>query len=151
MTGEQSRLIKMAKHGGKRVGSGRTKGALTRRTRLIAEKAAEQGITPLEVMLANMLHFYRLAESAEKALTELSADKVADMKPDEAFKYLLAEVKKAAGLREMAQECARDAGPYLHPRLASIEQTLKGGLTVQYAISDKPLTSEEWIKQYCTA
>jgi hypothetical protein len=45
--------------------------ALTKRTRLIAEKAAEQGITPLEVMLANMWYFYELAESAEKALEKI--------------------------------------------------------------------------------
>jgi len=140
----------MAEHGGKRVGAGRTKGALTKRTRLIAEKAAEEGIAPLEVMLANMRHFHKLAESAETALAELSADNIAGMEPDEQFKYLLAEVKKAAGLRNMAQECARDAGPYIHPRLASIEQALKGGLTVQYAISDKPLTPEEWIATYAT-
>jgi hypothetical protein len=138
----------MAEHGGKRVGAGRKKGALTKRTRLIAEKAAEQGITPLEVMLGNMQHYQKLAENAESALAELSADKIAGMEPDEQFKYLLAEVKKAVGLRNMAQECARDAAPYLHPRLASIEQALKGGLTVQYAISDKPLTPEEWDKQY---
>jgi hypothetical protein len=121
----------MVEHGGKRVGAGRKKGALTKRTRLIAEEAAEQGITPLEVMLANMWHFHKLAESAETALAGLSADKIAGMEPDEQFKYLLAEVKKAAGLRTMAQVCARDAGPYIHPRLASIEQALKGGLTVQ--------------------
>jgi hypothetical protein len=48
----------------------------------------------------------------------------------------------------MAHTGARDAAPYLHPRLASIEQALKGGLTVQYAISDKPLTPEEWNQQY---
>ena len=71
-----------------------------------------------------------------------------DLPPDEQFKYLLAEVKKAAGLRDMAHTCARDAAPYLHPRLASIEQALKVGLTVQYAISDKPMTPEDWAKQY---
>jgi hypothetical protein len=54
---------------------------LTRRTRAIAEKAAEEGITPLEVMLTNMRHFHKLAESAEKALAELSADKIAGMDP----------------------------------------------------------------------
>jgi hypothetical protein len=148
VAGEQSRLIKMAEHGGKRVGAGRTKGALTKRTRLIAEKAAEQGITPLEVMLGNMRYFHKLAEGAEAVLADLSADKIAGMEPDARFKYLLAEVKKAAGLRDMAHTCARDAAPYLHPRLASIEQALRGGLTVQYAISDKPMSNEEWIATY---
>jgi hypothetical protein len=70
-------------------------------------------------MLDNMRHFAKLAESAEAALAELSVDKIAGMPPDEQFKYLLAEVKKAAGLREMAQSCARDAASYVHPRLSS--------------------------------
>lgn len=37
--------------GGKREGAGRKKGALTERTRAIAEGAAAQGETPLEYML----------------------------------------------------------------------------------------------------
>jgi hypothetical protein len=70
-------------------------------------------------MLDNMRHFAKLAETAEAALAELSADKIAEMPPDEQFKYLLAEVKKAAGLREMAQACARDAASYVHPKLSA--------------------------------
>jgi hypothetical protein len=64
-------------------------------------------------------HFAKLAKSAEAAIAELSADKIAELPPEEQFKYLLAEVKKAAGLREMAQACARDAASYVHPRLSS--------------------------------
>jgi hypothetical protein len=74
---------------------------------------------PLEVMLDNMRHFASLAESAKAAIAELSADKIAEMPPEEQFKYLLAEVKKASGLREMAQACARDAASYVHPKLSS--------------------------------
>lgn len=40
--------------GGARQGAGRKAGAATRRTREVANKAAEQGITPLEYMLAVM-------------------------------------------------------------------------------------------------
>jgi hypothetical protein len=42
-----------------------------------------------------------------------------NLKPDEQFKLLLAEVKKAAGFRVMAHECARDAASYMHPRLST--------------------------------
>jgi hypothetical protein len=109
--------------GGKREGAGRKAGVQTAKTlqrRAIAEKAVAKGITPLEVMLANMRHFHKLAESAEAALTEISADRIAGLAPPEQFKFLLAEVKKAAGLRELAQGCARDAASYLHPRLTAI-------------------------------
>jgi hypothetical protein len=105
--------------GGKRIGAGRKVGAATKRTREIADNAAATGKTPLEVMLDNMRHFAKMAESAEAAIAELSADKIAEMPPEEQFKYLFAEVKKAAGLREMAQACARDAASYVLPKLSS--------------------------------
>lgn len=37
--------------GGKREGAGRPAGALTKRTREVAEKAADEGLTPLDYML----------------------------------------------------------------------------------------------------
>lgn len=110
--------------GGKRIGAGRPKGALARRTREVAEQAAKDGKLPLEVMLANMRHFQKLAESAELAIGEFSAEKIAEMKPEDQFKYLLAEVKKAAALRELAQNCARDAAGFMHPKLTSIESNV---------------------------
>jgi len=44
----------MVQHGGKRPGAGRKPGSATKRTREIAESAAEAGITPLEFMLNRM-------------------------------------------------------------------------------------------------
>lgn len=38
--------------GGKREGAGRPAGAVTKRTREMAEKATEQGLTPLDFMLS---------------------------------------------------------------------------------------------------
>ena len=103
--------------GGRREGAGRKKGALTVRTRQIADEAIATGQAPLEVMLANMRHFHKLAESAEAALAELSLETVEKLEPKEQFKHLLAEVKKAAGLREQSQACARDAAPYMHAKM----------------------------------
>lgn len=40
--------------GGKRAGAGRKLGSATKRTREIADKAAEEGVTPLEYMLTVM-------------------------------------------------------------------------------------------------
>jgi len=109
--------------GGKREGSGRKQGALTVRTRKVAEQAAKEGKTPLEVMLDNMRHFQNVALSAEAVIESLSAEQaeLGDMTPEAQFKKLLAEVKKAAGFRQMAHECARDAAPYVHPKLAAVE------------------------------
>jgi len=38
-------------HGGKRDGAGRKSGSITKRSRDVAEKAAKEGLTPLEFML----------------------------------------------------------------------------------------------------
>ncbi len=109
--------------GGKREGAGRKVGALTTRTREVAEKALASGKTPLEVMLDNMRHFQQVALDAEGTLEGLTAaefsEQVApDASPEEQFKFLLAQVKKTAGFRQLAQDAARDAGPYMHAKLS---------------------------------
>lgn len=48
----------MSARGGKREGAGRKPGSATRKTREIADRAAAEGITPLEVMLANMRRWW---------------------------------------------------------------------------------------------
>lgn len=59
--------------GGKRPGAGRKQGAATKRTRGIADRLAQTGLTPLEVMLKAMQERYdardydRAAHFAEKA------------------------------------------------------------------------------------
>lgn len=112
--------------GGSREGAGRKAGVPSIKTierRAIADKAVAEGKSPLEVMLENMRHFHNLAQSAESALAELSQDNLPNPDPKKQFEFLLAEVKKAAGLRDLSQGCARDAAPYLHPRLASTAHT----------------------------
>ena len=71
-------------HGGKRPGAGRKPGAANKKTRLVADRAAAEGITPLEVMLVAMREAY------------------------------------AAGHIAAAAAFAKDAAPYMHPKLAAI-------------------------------
>lgn len=122
-------------HGGKRIGAGRKVGQLTKRTRAIAEQVAATGKSPLEVMLDNMWHFQQVAIDAEKVLEGLTADEfkgqVSDMTPEEQFKELMAQVKKAAGFRQMAHECARDAASYIHPKLTAVQHS--GDLNIKTA------------------
>jgi hypothetical protein len=74
-------------------------------------------------MLENMRHFQQVALDAEKVIDGLTAVQITgkEMSPEEQFKVLLAQVKRAAGVRHMAHECARDAAPFMHPRLASTQ------------------------------
>jgi hypothetical protein len=85
----------MAKKGGKREGAGRKEGTANKRTREIADKAIEQGISPLEVMLEAMRFHY---DKAQEEGTE---------KGD--------HLKAAAAMAEKA-------APYIHPRLAPVDK-----------------------------
>lgn len=121
--------------GGKREGAGRPAGALTVKTREVAEQALAEGKTPLEIMLDNMKHFQQVALDAEATLEGLSVEEFSgqvgsDKSPEEQFKFLLAQVKKTAGFRQMAQECARDAAAYIHPKLAAV--ALSGSVTLNH-------------------
>lgn len=126
-------------HGGKREGAGRKQGALTKRTQEIAEQALASGKAPLEIMLENMRHFQKVAVDAEATFEGLTAEEflgsAIEMTPEDQFKSLLAQVKKAAGLRQMAHDCARDAAPYMHARLQAVEVTGKDGGPVQVQIA----------------
>ena len=88
-----------SKRGGARKGAGRKAGSATQKTRAIADMAAAQGITPLEVMLEAMNSF---RESGD--------------------------LEKAAGF-------AKDAAPYIHPKLAAIEHTGKDGGAIDHSLS----------------
>ena len=103
------------------------------RTRAVAEKAAATGQTPLEVMLDNMRHFQKVAIDAETVIEAMAADDLETLgeSSEVQFKAMLAKVKAAAGLRQMAHECARDAAAYMHPRLAAINHT--GEVTLKRA------------------
>jgi hypothetical protein len=124
-------------HGGKRGGSGRKTGALTKRTREVAERAIAEGKSPLEIMLANMRHFQQVALDAEAVIEGIQEDelKAIGNTHEEQFKALLAKVKQAVGLRVMAHDCARDAAPYMHPRLQATTLTGKDGGPIQVNIT----------------
>lgn len=114
--------------GGKREGAGRPEGAqsvATIRRREATERALATGMVPLDVMLGNMRHFQQVAIDAEAVLAQMSAENLpgGPESAEDQFKALLAEVKKAAGFRQMAHDCARDAAPYIHPRLTSVAHT----------------------------
>jgi hypothetical protein len=93
--------------GGARKGAGRKAGSATKRTREIADRAMEGGITPLEFMLGVMRA--PVPDGLEgNALVQAAA---------------------------MRFEAAKAAAPYIHPRLAAIEHS--GGVDVALSIADQ--------------
>ena len=113
-------------HGGNRPGAGRKAGLANRKTREIAERALSEDVSPLEVMLENMRHFRKVARDAEAVLEGLTVQEITGqaITPEDQFKLLLAKAKQAAGFRQAAQDSARDAAPYVHPRLSAIEANI---------------------------
>jgi len=108
--------------GGSRKGAGRKVGAANRRTRQIADEAMKHGMSPLEVMLDNMRFAHAGATNCLEKLIEKH-----DANPIEMFDAY----KEMLKLRAMAQEAAKDAAPYMHPRLAAIEHTGADGGPIQ--------------------
>src|SRR6202035_1756094 len=87
--------------GGKRSGAGRKRGSLSRKTRVIAERAAVDGITPLEVILRPMRSAWPRASSNGETVVS--------------FQDAL-----------IAAAMAEKAAPYVHPRLAAEKHEVSG-------------------------
>lgn len=85
--------------GGARKGAGRKKGVATKKTREIADKAASEGITPLEYMLEVMRN-----------------------EPPAGL-----EGPQLLSAHMMRFEAAKAAAPYIHPKLSAVEHTGKDG------------------------
>lgn len=83
--------------GGRRPGAGRKPGSATQKTREIADRAAEEGITPLEYML-NIMR----SDPPETEDPRLMLEAMA-----------------------MRFEAAKAAAPYVHPKLSAIEMNAK--------------------------
>jgi hypothetical protein len=94
--------------GGRRPGAGRKPGSANKKTREIADKAAAEGITPLEVQIETMRALWAEANQGNA----LDLDKA-----------------------ERACAIAKDAAPYIHPRLSSIEASV--GVTNHEAALDE--------------
>lgn len=81
---------------------GRPAGSVNKRTQAAQEKAARNGITPLEFMLRNM------RKSIPKNAT----------------------VAERIAMESMKQQAARDAAPYVHARLSAVQ--VSGGLKLNH-------------------
>lgn len=92
--------------GGKRAGAGRKVSSTTRKTRAIADKMVEDGeLTPLEFMLQTM------RETPDDLRKQHKSGKI------DTAEFVI----RMRDLIDRRYAAAKDAAPYLHPRLASIE------------------------------
>lgn len=80
----------------------------------VVEAALADGRSPLHVMLANMSYFQEKAERQHNLLSALT-------KEEQARPENRAELKASEENRVTASTLAKEAAPYIHPRLAAID------------------------------
>lgn len=98
--------------------TGRPESQITRNSRTIADKWIMKGNrAPLEVMLRNMQYFDQKADQLVRQAGEWVSEPDSDEEWAERMK-LLAAVKFN---RVQAQDCARDAAPFMHPKFTSVQ------------------------------
>lgn len=107
--------------GGARPGAGRKPGSKNTKTREIADKAAADGITPLEVMIRAMRAYVDEADRLhdEAVTVELVGEGDTRETVTALRKASLGAITAAAGV-------AKDAAPYMHPRLQQVQANIDG-------------------------
>lgn len=101
--------------GGKRSGAGRKARTPNKASQKRQQEIAESGPTPLDAIIKKM-RFHLSIFDMETA------------KGDEA------DGKALSAALDKAVEAARDAAPYVHPRLASIQHAGEGGGPMKHAV-----------------
>lgn len=118
----------MATNGGARPGAGRPKGSANKKTQELVAKALEEGVLPIDVMLGNMRWAWEnssnLLAGLSKAVTEKDKDGVA----------IFDMYREMLKMKQMAEECAKDAAPFVHNRLAAVEHSGPNGGPIDASI-----------------
>lgn len=65
------------------------------------------------------------------------------------LEFLLAEMRNPKLKASERRQCARDAAPYVHPKLAAIEHS-GGDNPIRHIISAEPLSEDEWADMHGT-
>lgn len=100
-------------YGGPRPNSGRKRGTLSSRTQEIIANFTADGKTPIQIIIEAMRYYDNLAE--QEALKIIGVELNDENR--ETFQQVIA-------LKNAAVSCAKDAAPYMHPKLANIEATV---------------------------
>lgn len=104
----------MERRGGARENAGRPKGIPNKKTQELIARVQSEGIMPLDVFLNDMRYFYNLGENKMR-MAEMARD----------GKQQAKEFRAASALKDIAASRARDAAPYIHPRLASLQANVQ--------------------------
>lgn len=100
----------MGTRGGAYPGAGRPKGVPNKKTLELIARVQSEGIMPLDVLLNDMRFYYNLGEN-----------KMMEAQTCEPGKKQSVAFRAATALKDIAAGRARDAAPYIHPKLASLQ------------------------------
>lgn len=103
--------------------AGTRKGIPNKTTQSAVELAKESGLLPLDIMLANARWAHEQAEATAPKASDFS-DK-APTPPEEHLKF-----------RRLANEFSKDAAPYIHSKLSSVDQKLSGTVTLEQLVTE---------------
>jgi hypothetical protein len=98
-----------------------------------------------------MAHGFKTGGRKKGSLNKVSSEMKAAIAAsgETPLEYMLRVMRDPNSDAHRRDEMAKAAAPHIHPRLASIEQSVETE-TVQYIISDQPMSAEEWERRCCT-
>jgi hypothetical protein len=98
-----------------------------------------------------MAHGFKTGGRKKGSLNKVSSEMKAAIAAsgETPLEYMLRVMRDTKADTHRRDDMARAAAPYIHPRLASLEQSVETE-TMLNIISDRPMSAEEWERRYCT-
>jgi hypothetical protein len=98
-----------------------------------------------------MAHGFKTGRRKKGSLNKVSSEMKAaiDASGETPLEYMVRVMRDTKADTHRCDDMAKAAAPYIHPRLASIEQSVETE-TVQHVILATMPTDEEWEQRYCT-
>jgi hypothetical protein len=120
--------------GGKREGAGRKPGPgkWSKDARELRDRLLTAGKSPMELLAANMLAAQAEADKLDALRASIDLTK---MNADDARAYLDL-LGRAEVLRATANQCAKDVGPYLHPKVTQKDEALEIDMPKMETLAD---------------
>ena len=129
------------------MAGGRPKGSINKKSRALIQMAEKLGISPMEVMLDNMRVAYESAKAAEQDIPVLNPD-LLSKDAQASFKILLQAVQRVMDFRGIAQSCAAEVAPYIHPRLSAVDHSGEITTTKVIRAPEVAVAATSWQEQH---
>jgi len=104
---------------------GRPKGSVNKLTQAdrshIVAYAKAAGKSPIEVMIDNMVYFTEKGEETVRKFEDEILPRAQQIGDAALIREVNMTINRLWDWREKAQNCAVDAAPYIHPRLANVQ------------------------------